>query len=111
MERRIGARTLVVCDCEGCEGELLDPLRSPRLAAADLLVELHVERIREIAALLTARFGSTHDATRFEMTDRALAFPDFAEALARLAPGDRDLALYERSERTQWLWLRNRRWA
>jgi hypothetical protein len=107
LERRIGARTLVVCDCEGCEGELLDPLRSPRLAAADLLVELHVERIPEIAAILTSRFASTHDATRFVMTDRAGAFP---EIVTRLLPADRDLALYERSERTQWLSLRNRQW-
>ena len=107
LERRSAKRTLVICDCEGCEGELLDPRRSPRLAAADLLVELHVERIPEIAALLTARFAATHDATRFPMADRAGAF---AGVLARLAPGDRNLALYERSERTEWLWLRNRGW-
>jgi hypothetical protein len=107
FEGRIGARTLVVCDCEGCEGELLDPLRSPRLSAADLLVELHVERIPAIAALLEARFGATHDATRFPMTDRA---GRFAEVLARLTPADRDLALHERSERTEWLWLQNRQW-
>jgi hypothetical protein len=108
LARRSAERTLIVCDCEGCEGELLDPLRVPRLAAADLLVELHVERIPEIATTLTARFASTHDATRFVMADRA---GPFTEVLARLAPEDRGLALHERSERTEWLWLQNRQWA
>ncbi len=108
LARRSDPRTLVVCDCEGCEGELLDPLRVPRLAAADLLVELHVERIPEIATILTARFASTHDATWFPMADRA---GPFADVLARLMPEDRDLAVHERNERTEWLWLQNRQWA
>jgi hypothetical protein len=107
LDRWIGARTLIVCDCEGCESSLLDPLRVPRLRTADLLVELHVERIPSIAASLLACFEATHDATWLPMMDRADAF---ATVLARLAPEDRGLALYERSERTEWLWLRNRLW-
>jgi hypothetical protein len=105
LERLVVPRTLVVCDCEGCEGDLLDPERAPALRTADLLVEIHVEKIPAIAETLLARFASTHAATRYVMSDHAGAFP---EVLSRLAPEDRSLALFERTERTEWLWLRNR---
>ncbi|MFD1808583.1 hypothetical protein ACFSHQ_12170 [Gemmobacter lanyuensis] len=35
------APTVVICDIEGAEVELLDPVGAPALLAADLLVEVH----------------------------------------------------------------------
>lgn len=53
--------TLIVCDCEGFEWELLDPNQVPSLRRAAMLVELHrgaglpvVDRFRE-------RFQGTHE--------------------------------------------------
>ncbi len=35
------AETVVICDIEGAEEELLDPEQAPGLTAADILVEVH----------------------------------------------------------------------
>jgi hypothetical protein len=110
LESTIVARTLIVCDCEGCESCLLNPVRAPRLRIADLVVELHVERQPAVADLLLSRFAPTHEATRLRMAARAAAAATFAGVLSRIAPADRGKALHEREERTEWLWLRSRQW-
>lgn len=53
---------LVVCDCEGCELELLDPLAVPGLSKSRIIVELHdrpgTDRIRNA---LLERFQESHE--------------------------------------------------
>ncbi len=110
LEERIVARTLIVCDCEGCEDRLLDPRLAPRLAFADLLVEVHVEGRPALAAALRSRFAATHAATLIAMADREAAGAAFADVFSRVAPQDRGLALYERDVPTAWLWLRSAAW-
>jgi hypothetical protein len=112
LQGLIAARTLIVCDCEGCEGVILDPERAPRLRTADLIVELHVEQDPRITETILARFAATHDADRIAMTPRdpASSDPQLAALLSRLAPEDRGMALHERNERNEWLWLRSRLW-
>ena len=107
LARLIVPGTLIVCDCEGGEGRLLDPGRVPGLAAADILVEIHVEQDRSIAAALLGRFAGTHRPVRVEITDRVGVF---AHVLSRLTPGERAVAVYEREEQTEWLWLRSHSW-
>jgi hypothetical protein len=51
----------VICDCEGYEVELLDPLRVPRLATATILAELHPLARPEVERVMGDRFGATHD--------------------------------------------------
>ncbi|HEV3459559.1 MAG TPA: hypothetical protein VHG32_23660 [Thermoanaerobaculia bacterium] len=110
LEDLIVARTLIVCDCEGCEDRLLDARLAPRLAQADLMVELHVEGRPALAAALRARFAATHSTTQVPMTSRDAVGAAFAGVLSRLAPEDRGLALYERDAPTAWLWLRSAAW-
>lgn len=57
-------RVLVVSDCEGFEGQLLDPARAPGLARADLLVEVHEFARPGVTEVLLQRFHSTHTVTR-----------------------------------------------
>jgi hypothetical protein len=55
--------TLVFCDCEGCELDLLDPEAAPNLKMADMIVELH-DFMRfdiDITPTLVSRFRDTHD--------------------------------------------------
>ncbi len=54
-------RALVICDVEGAEYELLDPLGVPELAKADILVELHPWHHQDIASALRDRFRLTHE--------------------------------------------------
>lgn len=57
-------QVLVISDCEGFEGELLDPAKAPGLARADLLVEVHEFARPGVTKVLLHRFQSTHMVTR-----------------------------------------------
>ena len=101
----IQGRTLIVCDCEGYELELLDPARVPGLAGADLLVELHDFLDPTISATLAARFGGTHE---IAFVDAREDRPDYPAAiLAPLRPAQRRLALWEgRPAGMRWAWMK-----
>ncbi|MFC3179582.1 hypothetical protein [Cypionkella sinensis] len=98
-----GQKTLVVCDIEGAEAELLDPVRAPGLRAADILVEAHDCMHHGLSHMLVERFKATH---RIRVIGRHLddsGLPDWMEALSDL---DRLVALWEwRSGPTPWLWM------
>jgi hypothetical protein len=59
-----GARVFVLCDCEGCELDLLRPDVVPLLQSATLLVELHPSVDSAIPTLVVDRFRSTHEVTQ-----------------------------------------------
>lgn len=54
-------RTLLVCDIEGAEEALLDPVAYPALAAMDVLVELHDCYRPGLSEKIQAHFAATHD--------------------------------------------------
>lgn len=96
-------KTLVVCDIEGGEGELLDPVRAPGLRAADILVEAHDGLRQGLSHLIVERFKATH---RIRVIGRRIddsGLPEWMESLSDL---DRLVALWEwRSGPTPWLWM------
>jgi hypothetical protein len=53
--------TCVICDVEGAEAYLLDPLRVPALRDAFILVELHDFVIGGLSEVIRSRFEVTHD--------------------------------------------------
>lgn len=53
--------TLIICDCEGAELALLDPLQIPALAKATIIVEVHDFVDPTISPTLADRFISSHD--------------------------------------------------
>lgn len=61
LRRLADVRTLVVMDCEGCEGTLLDPEQVPLLRTARIVAELHDFAVP--GETVTARFAATHDIT------------------------------------------------
>ena len=61
LDRLAAARTLVVIDCEGCEGTLLDPDQLPLLRTATIVAELHDFAVP--GDTVTARFAATHEVT------------------------------------------------
>jgi hypothetical protein len=89
--------TLVICDCEGCEYELLDPRRVPSLRTATLIVELH-EAPGQPEEFLE-RFGATHRTTLIESEPRD---PGHYRELDGLADYDRALAVFERPFTMSW---------
>jgi hypothetical protein len=62
LEGVLGGSTapIVVCDVEGYEAALLDPITVPSLRRATILVELHEFICSGITGILQARFDSTH---------------------------------------------------
>lgn len=98
-----GGRTLIVCDCEGCELELLRPDLVPGLSRCDLLVELHDFIDRNISRTIMSRFAATHDIT---LVSSAARDPSAYPGLSALSPDDRLLAVAEgRPETMQWAFM------
>jgi hypothetical protein len=54
-------RTLVICDIEGGELEVLDPERHPALREMDIIVELHDALRLDTSAVVCSRFEASHE--------------------------------------------------
>jgi O-antigen/teichoic acid export membrane protein len=97
-------RSLVLCDCEGHEVDLLDPRLVPGLRNSDILVEVHDGGATgPIHTALHDRFRATHDATHalYRPRDAGQLPPDVA---GLLSPADLAFALDEyRSKGVAWL--------
>ena len=78
--------TLVFCDIESAERELIDPSTAPILRSADIIVETHDFRSPGITAELVERFRATH---RIEIVSAAPRSVTDYPALARFPEGVR----------------------
>lgn len=97
------AKTLVVCDIEGAEAQLLDPALAQGLASADILVEVHDCFNAGLSAQIAQRFEPTHKVRRIERSLSDAPLPDWMDALSDL---DRLIGLWEwRIGPTPWLWM------
>lgn len=101
---RLG-RLLVLCDCEGCELELLRPDRHSLLRTANLLVELHDAVDATITPTILGRFAETHEAEVIHAEGRD---PSNYGRLAGMAERDARLAILERLGPASWAVLRPR---
>lgn len=97
------APTVIICDIEGAEDVLLDPVSAPALRAADILVEVHDVMYPGLSDRIAARFAESHRVTRLPRR----VDPDTLPALTRgWSDLDRLLALWEwRLGDTPWLWI------
>ena len=93
---------LIICDCEGYEDILLNPQRTPALAACDILVELHEQEHKHLGEDIAARFPDSV-ATFTLSADRHVA--DYA-SLTVISEPLRSLALREFRYAQRWLVLR-----
>jgi hypothetical protein len=76
LRKLTAERTLVVCDCEGYEMELLAPGNFAQPQACEIIVELHDSIDATISGTILARFSATHEAEVFEQTARdSSAYP------------------------------------
>jgi len=96
-------RSLIICDCEGYEAELLQPALVPAMAQADILVELHDQVQPGLTSLVLNRFRETHNILMLTAVERnAAGYPQlrFSE------PEKRRIAVSEfRSANQQWAFL------
>ena len=98
-----GQDTVVICDIEGAEEDLLNPAAAPGLLHADILVECHDGFRPGLSDRIAARFAPTHDVRRIGRAVSDAGLPEWMETLSDL---DRLLALWEwRAGPTPWLWM------
>lgn len=102
-----GLRTLVFCDCEGCEDQLLNPEPCPSLKEFDILVETHDHIVERITETLISRFKETHEIEALVSKPRT---PEAIKELSTLPKVDRSLALDELRHKAggTWLWMKAR---
>ena len=102
LQRALKARSLVVCDCEGAEVDLLDLEQIEALQTCDILVELHDFLRPNVTETLTQRFAPTHE---IALIDSATPDARLYPALEILTPQQREIALDERAQPMQWAWM------
>jgi len=106
FERYAGESTLLICDIEGAERELLDPTAYPALRRMDIIVELHDCLIAGLSTEIPRRFAASHDITLVKQAGRATPLPSVFEPLSHL---DQLLAVWEwRSGPTPWAIMKAR---
>jgi hypothetical protein len=95
---------LVVCDCDGCERELLDPETVPQLQSSSLIVEAHDLLVEGITPALRERFEPSHHVV--EVPSRPRYVDDFPQ-LGDIPLVTRQLAISEfRGAPMSWLVMR-----
>lgn len=97
-------RVLILCDCEGCELDLLRPDRHPLLRKATLIVELHNWEEPASTDQMLSRFSRSHDTEVIVMEHRD---PARYSELAGMSEMEAGLVLWERDEGS-WAVLRPR---
>lgn len=100
--------TIIICDIEGAELTLLDPVRAPGLLRADILVEIHPSETGERPVeLLGARFAATHECVVISTEPRLPS--DYAWLGEGLTRSEVELALCEFRPPMHWGFYRRRR--
>ncbi len=104
LNQLISGRTLIICDCEGCELSLLDPSLVPGLKNSNLVVELHDFIDPRIKPAILSRFNATHEVSLVDAVERdPAAFP----VLSNFSPLTQRCAVAEfRGEAMQWAYLK-----
>jgi hypothetical protein len=104
------AKTFVLCDCEGGEDVLMDPIAVPLLTRASLIVELHEFAAPGISERIRARFGPTHEIDVIDTAPRHIAEYQALMDTPGIGYVDRDLGVAEfRPYPMAWAVLRPRR--
>jgi len=103
LDSEENGKSLIVADCEGFEYELLVPAAIPRLATADLLIELHEWTNPGLADGFLGCFAATHSVTLIGTEPRD---PFRYAAIAYLSEQSRHLAVNEfRHTGQRWAFL------
>jgi hypothetical protein len=99
-------RTLLICDAETAEYDLLDPTAIPELGSWNLLVELHRRRsVIDPRAWVTRTFQATHTIAFVESEPRLPStYPELQAVSAEYRRG----VLFERTDPFGWAVLRPR---
>jgi hypothetical protein len=109
LDALASGRTLVVCDIEGFEAQLLDPKIATSLLHTDILVEVHEtsDSSPEVERLLLSRFESSHEIQRIAASDRGSWIEQKLPELPATVPPSilRKATEEDRTTGRVWLWM------
>ena len=94
--------SLVICDVEGYEDELLNLETVPSLEYADIIVELHEKKQPGVTSRVLSRFSKTHEMTVIDAVRRS---SDEFPLLHFLPNSEQRMALMERPDGMQFAFL------
>jgi hypothetical protein len=100
------AGVALLCDCEGCEKNLLDPEIAPTLRGWSIIVELHDAIDSTITETIRDRFVSSHE---IELIAYDTGQRQLPSELDFLSPRQRVAVLSERPPSMSWAIMRPRR--
>ncbi len=100
---RRSAPSLVICDAEGAEIELLDPEIVPALRQADILVELHDLERDGASRMLRCRFAASHSVTVIRSRERLPADWPLAQNISWEEQAE--YMAEHRSGPQEWFWM------
>ncbi len=101
---------LVICDAEGGEALLLDPIRVPELKDCYIVVELHDYLVGGVSEEIRERFTATHSITHLRQEERDRSEFPYQTLYTRIIPSCLDLAVSEfRPAKMGWYWMRPHR--
>jgi hypothetical protein len=109
IDKRSRKKTLIICDIEGFEMELLNPEMASSLRYSDCLVELH--HFQEISMtkmeeIFNERFSGSHVIERYPMILRDCSMiPEFLDLALQV---DVELLDERRGMKQVWLWMSSR---
>lgn len=103
----VDRKLLLICDAEGAEVILLDPIRIPALRSTFILVELHEGIIGGLSEEIRERFASTHTIQAIHQEPRMRSEFPYETLSTTILPSFIDYALNEeRMYRQMWYWMK-----
>jgi len=107
LQKFAGSRTLIWCDIEGAEIDVIDPVRTPAMLDMDIVVELHATKRGHARDIVPERFAQSHSLEIIPNESHKAQLPEFIKNLGHL---DQLLAQWEwRSSPTPWAIMQARR--
>jgi hypothetical protein len=95
-------RPAIICDCEGAEDLLLDPVRVLSLRRALILVETHEGMVDGVEDHLQERFAATHEIELIRSRTRTL---DDLPAGCELSDAEAAVAMNEHRRHAEWMFM------
>ena len=97
----------VICDVEGYEKLLLDPVAIPALSGVPILVEVHEFMVAGIGAELKSRFAASHAITEIAAEHRTVAEYPYSSLRRKLIPNRfvEFIVNESRPAGMSWLWM------
>lgn len=103
LQSTLKGKSLILCDCEGYEVELLQPTLVPALAEADIIVELHDVFKPGLTRIICERFQASHG---IQIIDSQQRNPSDYPVLQFLPPEQQEAAVSEfRHGPQQWAFM------